>query len=225
MNPALDQKGRVALLPFGNPKAKVPAVKRRGYSEVTMSERFDPGGRRLPIKLDATSNGEFLPQPVAAGVRYANRLAREKARALGVKVICIHKGIPLFNLDYEYSTCRDIGIVARRYPDVTFIVYHSGFDPGRREGPYDPKNVAGGVDSLVKSLEDNGIPPNSNVHAELGTTWRQLLQDPDQAAPVLGKLFRYVGENNVLWGTDFATWGPRDADEFLALHALSQGKV
>ncbi|MGH8520693.1 MAG: amidohydrolase family protein [Gammaproteobacteria bacterium] len=226
----------------------------------------------------------------------------EKARALGVKVICIHKGIPLFNLDYEYSTCRDIGIVARRYPDVSFIVYHSGFDPGRREGPYDPMNAAGGVDSLVKSLEDNGIPPNKNVYAELGTTWRQLMQDPDQAAHVLGKLFRYVGENNVLWGTDsiwygspqdqiqafrafqiapeyreryaypeitptlrakvfglnaavpygldpqarpsasgrlaeikqsyaedpepsFATWGPRDEDEFLALHALSQGKL
>jgi predicted TIM-barrel fold metal-dependent hydrolase len=63
----------------------------------------------------------------------------EKARALGVKPICIHKGIPLFNLDYEYSTCRDIGVVAKRYPDVRFIVYHSGFESDREEGPYNPR--------------------------------------------------------------------------------------
>ena len=142
----------------------------------------------------------------------------EKARALGVKVICIHKGIPLFNLDYEYSTCRDIGVVAKRYPDVSFIVYHSGFESDREEGPYNPAKI-GGVDSLIKSLEDNGIPPNSNVYAELGTTWRRLMQDPNQAAHVLGKLFKYVGENNVLWGTD-SIWYGSPQDQIQAFRAF-----
>jgi uncharacterized protein len=143
----------------------------------------------------------------------------EKARALGVKVICIHKGIPLFNLDYEYSTCRDIGVVAKRYPDVSFIVYHSGFEPDREEGPYNPAKELGGVDSLIKSLEDNGIPPNSNVYAELGTTWRRLMQDPNQAAHVLGKLLKYVGENNVLWGTD-SIWYGSPQDQIQAFRAF-----
>ncbi|MCI0653345.1 MAG: amidohydrolase [Methylococcaceae bacterium] len=135
----------------------------------------------------------------------------EKARSLGVKLICIHKGIPLFGLDYPFSTCRDIGIVAKRYPDVAFIVYHSGYEPRRKEGPYDPAKADGGVDSLVKSMQDNDIEPNSNVYAELGSTWKMLMGDPDQATHVLGKLFRYVGANNVLWGTDSIWYGsPQD---------------
>ena len=134
----------------------------------------------------------------------------EKARALDVKVICVHKGIPLFNLDYKYSTCRDISVVAHMYPDMSFMVYHSGYEPRRHEAAYDPKSV-GGVDSLIKSLADNGIEPNSNVYAELGSTWRMLMQDTDKAAHVIGKLLKYIGENNVLWGTDSIWYGsPQD---------------
>ena len=48
----------------------------------------------------------------------------EKARALGVNVICVHKGLPLPGQEHTYSTCRDIGAVAKAFPDVTFIVYH-----------------------------------------------------------------------------------------------------
>ncbi|MGH8589342.1 MAG: amidohydrolase family protein, partial [Gammaproteobacteria bacterium] len=44
-----------------------------------MTERFDPHGRRLPIKLDTTSNGEFLPRPLPHGVRLAKHLAHERA--------------------------------------------------------------------------------------------------------------------------------------------------
>ncbi|MFZ0470766.1 MAG: amidohydrolase family protein, partial [Thiogranum sp.] len=61
----------------------------------------------------------------------------EKARELGVKVICAHRGIPLGDLEYRYSDPADIARVARRYPDVTFICYHSGWEPGVTEGPYD----------------------------------------------------------------------------------------
>ena len=67
--------------------------------------------------------------------------------------------------------------------------------------------AARGVDSLVKSLLDNGIAPNSNVYAELGSTWRLVMRDPTQAAHTLGKLLRYVGEKRVLWGTDAIWYG------------------
>lgn len=135
----------------------------------------------------------------------------EQARALGVKIICIHKGLPLFRLKPEFGTCRDIGPVAQRYPDVNFIVYHSGYEPSKPEGPYDPGNPRSGVDGLIKSLQDHGIKPNSNVYAELGSTWRLVMKDPNQAAHLLGKLFKYVGVDNVLWGTDSIWYGsPQD---------------
>ena len=37
------------------------------------------------------------------------------------------------------------------------------------------------------------------------------MRDPEQAAHALGKLFKYCGENNVLWGTDSIWYGsPQD---------------
>src|SRR5262252_6728615 len=48
----------------------------------------DPDGTRLPIKLDATTNGEFAPIPLAPVHRQARRLAFEaattSARRLGL---------------------------------------------------------------------------------------------------------------------------------------------
>ena len=43
--------------------------------------RIDPDGRRLPIKLDTTSNGEFVPVPLTRANRHANHLAQEAADA------------------------------------------------------------------------------------------------------------------------------------------------
>ena len=153
----------------------------------------------------------------------------EKARAMGVKIICIHKGLPFGRKSYEHSTCRDIGVVAKRYPDMIFMIYHSGFDTSVAEGAYDPANAAAGVNSLVKSLVDNGVKPNANVYAELGSTWRFLMRDPNQGAHVWGKLLKHVGENNVMWGTDCIWYGsPQDqiqafrafqiSDELIAKH-------
>jgi predicted TIM-barrel fold metal-dependent hydrolase len=134
----------------------------------------------------------------------------EKARKLGVRNIAVHKGLPFNQQSYEHSTCVDIGRVAKRFPDVNFLVYHSGFVTGKKESAYDAKR-SDGVDALVTSLIDNGIGPGSNVYAELGSTWRYLMRDPDGAAHTLGKLCKYVGTDNVLWGTDSIWYGsPQD---------------
>jgi hypothetical protein len=125
----------------------------------------------------------------------------EKARELGVKTICAHKGLPLFGFDEDKSSPRDIGVVAKAYPDMNFVVYHSGWWPGNREGAYNP-NTERGVDTLIKSMQDNGVGANANVYAELGSTWRNLMSNPTQSAHLLGKLIKHVGEDNVLWGTD-----------------------
>jgi predicted TIM-barrel fold metal-dependent hydrolase len=155
--------------------------------------QFGPGGK-----------GFFLSDDV--GIRFI-----EKARALGVKVICVHKGLPFGRESYEHSQCSDIGVVAKRFPDVSFLIYHSGFVSTVPEQAYAEGANRDGIDTLIKSLVENGVAPNSNVYAELGSTWRFLMRDPGQAAHALGKLFRYCGQDNVLWGTDSIWYGsPQD---------------
>ena len=52
-----------------------------------MSERHDPHGRRLPVKLDATTNGEFAPVPLAlVGCLVAAVVAGESGVILRVAV-------------------------------------------------------------------------------------------------------------------------------------------
>jgi predicted TIM-barrel fold metal-dependent hydrolase len=148
--------------------------------------------------------GFFLSDDV--GIRFI-----EKARALGVKNICVHKGLPFGKQSYEHSQCSDIGVVAKRFPDVNFLVYHSGFVTGLSERAYDHAARRDGIDTLIRSLIDNDVKPGSNVYAELGSTWRFLMREPTDAAHALGKLVRYCGESNVLWGTDSIWYGsPQD---------------
>lgn len=146
----------------------------------------------------------------------------ERARQLGVKIICAHKGLSLPGFTFDYASPRDIGAVAKMFPDVTFIVYHSGFEPSVPEGPYDPK-AAKGIDALIKSLHDHNILPNSNVYAELGSTWRQVMKNPTAAAHVIGKLLKFVGEDRILWGTDSIWFGsPQDQIQAFRAFQISQ---
>jgi len=132
----------------------------------------------------------------------------EKAQELGIKLVCTHKGIPLgFLNDQKFDRPTDVGRVAKRFPGLKFLIYHSGYDPAVTEGPYDAGKAERGVNCLIKSLEENGIKPNTNVYAELGSTWYMLMKKPDQAAHVLGKLMKHVGENNIIWGTDSIWYG------------------
>jgi predicted TIM-barrel fold metal-dependent hydrolase len=142
----------------------------------------------------------------------------EKARKLKVPNIAIHKGLAFGPRSYEHSTCADIGRVAKRYPDVNFLIYHSGYAVDKPEGAYDESRTDG-IDALCTSLAKNGVKPNSNVFAELGSTWRFLMRDPDSAAHALGKLFKFCGPDNVLWGTD-SIWYGSPQDQIQAFRAF-----
>lgn len=133
----------------------------------------------------------------------------EKARELGVRIICAHKG---FGAGSGYASPEDVPYAARDFSDVAFIVYHAGFErTGPAEGPYTSAAAGLGVNRLIRAMKAAGVGPNENVYAELGSTWWTIMRDPDQAAHVLGKLLKYVGEDNVLWGTDCIFYGsPQD---------------
>jgi len=146
----------------------------------------------------------------------------ERARGLGIRNICVHKGLPFGPNSYEHSQCSDIGIVAKMYPDMNFLVYHSGFVANVEEQAFVEGAGRDGVDTFIQSMIDNQIGVNSNVYAELGSTWRFLMRDPDNAAHALGKLLRYVGEDNVLWGTDSIWYGsPQDQIQAMRTFQIS----
>jgi hypothetical protein len=119
----------------------------------------------------------------------------------------------------KFGRCEDVGRAAARYPDMNFIIYHSGYEAGRKEGPYDPANAERSVDNLIKSVEANGIGRNANVYAELGSTWRFVMRDPTTAAHLVGKLLKHIGEDNVLWGTD-AMWYGSPQDQIQAFRSF-----
>lgn len=133
----------------------------------------------------------------------------DQVRSLGQDIICVHKG-----LGPAAASPVDIGPAAARHPDLAFCVYHSGFELGVTEGPYpgDEAGAAtGGVDRLIASVRTAGIAPAANVYAELGSTWWNLIQRPDEAAHVLGKLLITFGPGNILWGTDSLWYGSPQA--------------
>ncbi len=167
-----------------------------------LAERYPIAAWKTYTQWGPNGKGYFLDEDI--GLAFI-----EKARKLGVKNIAIHKGLPFSGYPYRYSLCDDIGRVARQYPDVNFLVYHSGLVPGQPEGPYNAARNEG-IDSLIRTVLENDVA-NANVYAELGSTWRLLMRDPNSAAHGLGKLLKYVGENNVLWGTDSIWYGsPQD---------------
>jgi len=137
----------------------------------------------------------------------------DRARQLGVRVIATHRGIGSDNGDWTglYSP-RDVCVAAAANPDIKFLVYHSGWQSGVAEDhPFNMADAAPrGMDRLIKGLADNGIGPSGNVYAELGTTWFNLMTNPNQAAHALGKLLRYLGPDRILWGTDsYNNGGPQ----------------
>lgn len=126
-----------------------------------------------------------------------------QAKALKIPIVCVHKGL---SGGSKWASPADVGPAAARHPDMAFVTYHSGYESGQKEGPYLAKSANAGINRLITSIQRAGVKPN-RVYAELGSTWWQVMRDPTQAAHVLGKLLRFVGEDNVLWGTDSIWYG------------------
>lgn len=171
-----------------------------------------------PKNTETSAVDGFRMDDAETGIRFV-----EKGIQLGVPLFCIHKGLPIPAFSTEHLDPADIGRIAKLYPQANFVVYHSGYGNTNSyfEGPYQMSSVQS-TNSLVTSLLNAGIGPNENVYAELGTTWQLVSTLPvvggtTAAAHVLGKLLKYVGENNVVWGTDSIWYGSpqRQIETFL----------
>ena len=145
-----------------------------------LAERWGVAAWKTYTQWGPDGEGYALTDP--AGVAFI-----DNARRLGVKNICIHKGIPFGRRSYRHSLCFDVGPAAKRYPDVNFLIYHSGWIPGQPEGPYDPDRGEG-IDSLIRTLQENDIGPHGNVLCRAGQHLARPDARPGQRRPRAGKI-------------------------------------
>ena len=135
----------------------------------------------------------------------------EASRRLGIRNICLHKGLPLQGGVEEYWHPRDLERAAKDFPDLNFIVYHSAFHSLRSamEAARDEFRTSSRVD-WVTDLCDIRLrnPGLTNIYAELGATFGQMvITSPLVCGHVLGMLVQAFGADHVLWGTDSIWWG------------------
>jgi uncharacterized protein len=157
----------------------------------------------FPDVLDRSGDGWWLDDHDPSLKQVGERFIRMCVE-LGRPTFCVHKG---FSNGSPFASPQDVGPAAKRNPDANIVVYHSGFEAGTVEGPYTRATANLGVNRLITSMKRAGIGPGQNVYAEIGSTWWYTFRYPSQAAHVLGKLLKFVGEDNVLWGTDCLFYG------------------
>lgn len=169
---------------------------------------------------DGGARGYFLTDPIG-------RKFIEEGLKLGVPNFAVHKGLPIPGFDVEHNKPTDIGQVAVDYQMANFVIYHSAINAGTANGPlgainptptenvpYAPTGDVLGVNMLIRDLIDKKLidDPDSpgtrdpklklNVYAEMGAAWLQVMNDATQSQHYIGKLIKYLGPDNIVWGTD-----------------------
>lgn len=135
----------------------------------------------------------------------------EKTRALGIKTLCVHKGLPLGAFNEEACRPLDVEKAAKDFPDLNFVLYHSAYrglgwlgagtgtkvvDPASR----DPQEIPW-VSDVLRILKRN--PDIKNIYFELGGTFNILSGFlPRVCMHMLGQMIQVAGADHVLWGTD-----------------------
>jgi hypothetical protein len=130
----------------------------------------------------------------------------EHARKLGVKRLCVHKGLPLGPVP-EYNHPKDLIKAAQDFPDIDFLVYHSGM------------KTAASIDETFEKTGEipwttefcrmkQAHPGLKNIYMEIGSTFAQLATThPLACAHFFGQILAAFDAEHVLWGTDSIWYG------------------
>ncbi|HET9491448.1 MAG TPA: amidohydrolase family protein [Methylomirabilota bacterium] len=126
----------------------------------------------------------------------------ERARKLGVKRFCAHKGLPLGPVA-DYNHPRDLIKAARDFPDIDFLVYHAGLL--NVTAPKPTGEIPWTTEFCQMKKKE---PALKNIYMELGSTFGQLVTtNPTACAHLLGQIIDAFGADHVLWGTDSIWYG------------------
>ena len=125
----------------------------------------------------------------------------EQARKLKIPRICVHKGLPLGPVP-EYNHPRDLIKAAKDFPDLQFLVYHSGLLTSASIDETFAKTGAIPWTTEFCRMKQ-AEPAIQNIYMELGATFGQLVTaHPAICAHLLGQIIEAFGVGHVVWGTD-----------------------
>jgi len=114
----------------------------------------------------------------------------EKCEELGVTNIHVHKGPTIWPLNKDAFDPKDIDEAATSFPNLNFIVEHVG----------------------LPRIEDFCFMATQepNVYAGLSVVLGALMHSrPRFFAKVMGELLFWVGEDKMIWASDYAIWHPK----------------
>ena len=138
----------------------------------------------------------------------------EKIAKTGIRNVCIHKGLfapavaEKFPRLLPYADVSDIGKAAKDWPQLNFLVYHSGYrwvggNPADGMAEFDKSGRSSWTSDLAEIPEKYGV---KNVYGDLGQLFAwTAVAEPRLAAALMGMLVKGLGSDHIVWGTD-AVW-------------------
>jgi predicted TIM-barrel fold metal-dependent hydrolase len=147
------------------------------------AERFGLKGVKLyTAEWHGESRGYKLTDPWS--VKYL-----EVCRELGIKNIHVHKGPTIRPLDRDAFDVADVDGVASDFTDLNFVVEHVG----------------------LPRLEDFCwiATQEPNVYGGLAVAIPFMHTRPRYFAQIMGELLYWIGEDRILFSSDYALWTPR----------------
>ena len=128
--------------------------------------------------------------------------------------VCIHKGLfpPSTTQQFpdllKHADVRDVAKAAKDWPQLNFIIYHSGFrfTGGAHMTGWEQFEKSGRIDwvtDLAEIPQKHGV---KNVYGDLGQIFAQsTVAEPRLCAAMIGQLVKGLGADHVVWGSD-AVW-------------------
>ena len=135
----------------------------------------------------------------------------ELAMKYGIKNISIHKGLPLPGTAEVHCRPGDVKKAALDWPELNFIIYHSGFKSLSNELPPGDDFMLetdhlDWTSDLIKDRQET--PEMTNVYMELGSCFgHTAVTHPRMCGHLMAQLIRDFGADHVIWGTDCIWWG------------------
>jgi predicted TIM-barrel fold metal-dependent hydrolase len=134
----------------------------------------------------------------------------ERTRKLGIKNICVHKGLPLGFFNERACMPLDVAKAAKDWPDLNFIIYHSAYrgmgliargtgDKVEDKKTDNPQEIFW-ISDLIRGIKEHNL---KNVYFELGSTFQMTsAANPIVCLHMLGQMIQVAGADHILWGTD-----------------------